>query len=98
MENLSNYSPSIIYIFLAIPLLYSQLSYRYIISIGFIFHLIFVIVWSYFLYFLCKYGFANIAWILCILPYVFGYFILRILLEQAISNPSILLSINTSDM
>ena len=90
MENSNNYTPCIVYLFLAILPLYFQFTYTNQISLGFILHISFTIIWIYFLYFLSTYGLNNIAWILVALPYVFGYFVLRILLEQIIEDHSIL--------
>jgi hypothetical protein len=90
MEISKNYTPCIFYIFLAVLPIYLQYTYTNKINVGFILHICFTILWIFFLYFLSSYGFNNIAWILVALPYLFGYFVLRILLEQVIADHNVL--------
>ena len=87
--------PSIFYATIAIIPLYLQYNFKDIITIGLIYHVSFTIIWITLLWFLCKYNLNNIGWILVALPYVFAYFIMKIFLQQAISNPRILLQVET---
>ena len=95
MEISRNYTPCIVYFFLAILPLYFQFTYTNTISTGFILHSFFTILWIFFLYFLSTHGLNNIAWILVALPYIFGYFVFRILLEQIIEDHAVLKLINS---
>ena len=89
-NKISNFTPCIFYLFLAILPLYFQFSYTNKFSTGFILHSSFTILWIFFLYFLSVSGLNSIAWILVALPYIFWYFVLRILLEQIIENHDVL--------
>jgi len=72
-----------------------QYNFTTVITFGIIFHLIFIIIWTILLYFLCIQNWGNIAWLLVVLPFIIGYFMLQILLEKAKKDPSILLQFGT---
>jgi hypothetical protein len=53
-------------------------------------HIAFIIIWTIFLYFLCISNWGNLAWLIFAIPFVFGYFILKIIFQNAVKDPSIL--------
>jgi len=87
--------PALFYATIALIPLYFQYNFTHFITIRFIYHLSFTIVWIIFLWFLCKYNLNDIGWILVALPYVFLYFMMKMLLEESITNPDILMQLKT---
>ena len=80
--------PAIFYATIAFVPLYMQFNFNSSITNGFLVHLVFTILWIIMLYFLCKFNLNNIGWVLVALPYVIGYFILRIFIAEAIYIPN----------
>jgi hypothetical protein len=72
-----------------------QYKFTTVITVGILFHMVFIIIWTILLYFLCIQNWGNTAWLLVVFPFIIGYFMLQILLEKAIKDPSILLQFGT---
>ena len=88
-------APSLFYFIISLVSLFMQYKFTTVITFGITFHLIFIIIWTILLYFLCIQNLGNIAWFLVVLPFIIGYFMLQILLEKARTDPSILLQFGT---
>jgi hypothetical protein len=87
--------PAFIYIIISVLALILQYQFTTTITFGILLHIAFVVVWTIILYILCTRNWGNTAWFLVVLPFIIGYFMLQILLEKAILDPSILLQFGT---
>jgi len=76
MVKLSMCAPAMLYLILSIIALISMAIQKFG-ALSLLFKVIFVIIWTWFLNFLCKKGYKTISWILVILPFII--FILMIL-------------------
>jgi hypothetical protein len=87
--------PSLFYVAISLVSLYIQYSFTTVVTTGMLFHFVFIVLWAIFLYLLCMINWSSVAWVLVVTPFVVGYFILKLFLEAAISDPSILLPYGT---
>jgi hypothetical protein len=87
--------PAIFYASIALIPLFLQYRFTNVITTRFIYHLSFTIIWITFLWFLCEYNLNNIGWVLVALPYVFAYFMMKLLIQESITNTEILILLQT---
>jgi len=83
-------APALLYLIIAFFSLFLQYDYSSSITFGIVTHVIFIIVWTFLLYFLCTSNLTSVAWTLVAIPFIIGYFILKIIFEKAVKDPSIL--------
>ena len=86
---------TITYIVLSVISLYLQYNSNQKFTTGFFIHIVFSSLWTYMLNYLCTMNMQTTAWLLVMLPYVLGFYIMMVVLEQAVLDPSTLLQYGT---
>jgi hypothetical protein len=91
MQAISSFcAPAILYFIIAFISLFLQYNFTDKFTFGIFAHIVFIIIWTFILYFLCRSNWSSLAWTLVAIPFITGYFILKLIFENAVKDPSIL--------
>ena len=76
------YFPLFIYLILSITSLVLYFNSSNTITNGFLISIIFTLLWSLILFFICKWDFDSLSWVFAFLPFTVSFFILQLFLQN----------------